>query len=201
MLGGISHDLRTPLARIRVALELLDVSDPALRAEMALSIEEMDRMIGQFLHYTRANYRESPLTAVLDDVVRESLASFAGDERVRLQLDGASPCRFAVECVRHTLLNLVQNALEYGSAPVTVCTKAGASGITLTVQDCGAGIDASQWAQAVRPFQRLSSAPSKGHSGLGLALVQRLVLSGGGELSARQVSGGFEVRVRLPINA
>jgi two-component system osmolarity sensor histidine kinase EnvZ len=201
MLGGISHDLRTPLARIRVALELLDVSDPALRAEMALSIEEMDHMIGQFLQYTRSNYRETPVLAVLDDVVREGLASVANDQRVKLKLDAASPRRFAVDCVRHTLLNLVQNALEYGSPPVTVRTEARAAEISLTVQDCGAGINAAQWAEAVRPFQRLGSAPSKGHSGLGLAMVQRLVLSCGGELSARQVKDGFEVRVRLPLNA
>ena len=59
MLGGISHDLRTPLARLRVAVELLDVGDNALTQEMAANIDEMDRMVGQFLHYVRANYRES----------------------------------------------------------------------------------------------------------------------------------------------
>jgi two-component system, OmpR family, osmolarity sensor histidine kinase EnvZ len=198
MLGGISHDLRTPLARIRVALELLDVQDPALRDEMTASIDEMDRMIGQFLRYVRAGYRESPSHAVLDDVVRRCLSSYASDDRVRLELDAMQSRVFAVECVNHTLLNLVQNALQYGRAPVAVRTMLGADEIALSVEDCGDGLTEAQWSEAVRPFHRLSASPSQGHSGLGLALVQRLVSTSGGSLSSRRGDGKFMVSVHLP---
>ncbi len=200
MLGGISHDLRTPLARLRVAVELLDATAPALTEEMTANIEEMDRMVGQFLHYVRANYHESPTRAALDDVVRETLAIYATDERLHIDLDAAEPRWFAVSCIRHTLLNLVQNALDYGQAPVTVHTSQRPSEVQISVEDCGAGLSEAEWDEAVRPFCRLRDQPSGGHAGLGLAMVERLVRVGGGHLNAAQSDGGFAVTVRFPSN-
>ena len=201
MLGGISHDLRTPLARLRVAVELLDVAAPALTEEMAADIEEMDRMVGQFLHYVRANYHESPTQATLDDVVRQTLAIYATDERLHIDLDAAETRWFAVNSIRHTLLNLVQNALDYGQTPVTVHASLTASEVQISVEDCGAGLTAAEWDEAVRPFCRLRDQPSGGHAGLGLAMVERLVRVGGGRLNAAQIDGGFAVTVRFPSHA
>ena len=76
MLAGLSHDLRSLLARVRVAVELLDHSDPVLIQQMTVDVEEIDRMVAQFLHYVRAGYRESPALACLDDVVRDSLSPY-----------------------------------------------------------------------------------------------------------------------------
>jgi two-component system, OmpR family, osmolarity sensor histidine kinase EnvZ len=198
MLGGISHDLRTPLARLRVAVELLDKDDAALTREIAANIEEMDRMIGQFLHYARAGYRETPARASLDEIVRETLAMYASDERLRLEPGAAGPRLFAIDSVRHMLLNLVQNALEYGRPPVTVCSSSSAREIRIEVRDRGAGLSQAQWAEAVRPFRRLKDAPGGGHAGLGLAMVERLARVGGGTLEARRLEDGFAVTVRLP---
>jgi two-component system, OmpR family, osmolarity sensor histidine kinase EnvZ len=200
MLGGISHDLRTPLTRIRVAVELLEGHDPALIAEMAASVEEMDRMIGQFLRYVRSNYREVPTEAVIDDVVRETLAIFATDDRVQVELSGNERRRFAVDCLRHSLLNLVQNALEYGQPPVMVRTVLKEKEIVLSVHDRGAGLSQMQWIDALRPFHRLNTEPAQGHSGLGLALVQRLVSGCDGTLESRQSSTGFTITVHLPVS-
>jgi len=198
MLAGISHDLRTPLARLRVAVELLDVAARALTEEMTANIEEMDRMVGQFLHYVRANYRESPTRATLDDVVRQTLAIYATDERLRLQPDAAEMRCFAVNCIRHTLLNLVQNALDYGKAPVTVHTSLTSAEVQVSVADGGAGLSEAEWFEAVRPFHRLRDQPTAGHTGLGLAMVDRLVSVCGGHLEAKQMPSGFAVTVRLP---
>jgi two-component system osmolarity sensor histidine kinase EnvZ len=202
MLGGISHDLRTPLARVRVAVELLQDQDPALIAEMAASIEEMDRMVGQFLHYVRANYQESPSVAVLDNVVRESLAMYGADARLRFDLQAAAPHRFAVQCVRHTVLNLVHNALEYGKAPVLIATRIAQGRIELSVFDAGKGLTQTQWREALQPFHRLNaganSEASSDHSGIGLALIERLVSNGGGTLHAEQHPNGFRVTISLP---
>jgi two-component system osmolarity sensor histidine kinase EnvZ len=198
MLGGISHDLRTPLARLRVAVELLDKDDAALTREITANIEEMDRMIGQFLHYARAGYRETPARASLDEIVRETLAMYASDERLRLEPGAAGPRLFAIDSVRHMLLNLVQNALEYGRPPVTVCSSSSAREIRIEVRDRGAGLSQAQWAEAVRPFRRLKDAPGGGHAGLGLAMVERLARVGGGTLEARRLEDGFAVTVRLP---
>jgi two-component system osmolarity sensor histidine kinase EnvZ len=201
MLGGISHDLRTPLARMRVAIELLDAKNAALLEEMAASIAEMDRMIGQFLHYARANYRESPASAVPDDIVRESLAMYSTDARLALALSASAPRLLAVECLRHTVRNLVQNALEYGRAPVTVRTTMAPGEVRLVVEDCGAGLTDAQWSEAVRPFHRLGAPATDGHSGLGLALVVRLVTKSGGAISSLRANGVYAVTVRLPAKA
>jgi two-component system, OmpR family, osmolarity sensor histidine kinase EnvZ len=198
MLGGISHDLRTPLARLRVAVELLDGADAALTREMTANVEEMDRMIGQFLHYARAGYRELPGRASLDAIVGETLRIYATDERVRLEAAAAETRLLAVDGVRRLVLNLVQNALDYGRPPVTVRTFASATDVAFEVSDRGAGLSAEQWAEALKPFQRLRAQPAGSHAGLGLALVDRLVRACGGSLQARQLDGGFAVMVRLP---
>jgi two-component system osmolarity sensor histidine kinase EnvZ len=198
MLGGISHDLRTPLARLRVAAELLDKDDATLTREITANIEEMDRMIGQFLHYARAGFRETPARASLDEVTRQTLAIYASDERLRLELGAADAHLFALDSVRHMLLNLVQNSLEYGRPPVTVRTSATATAISFEVRDRGAGLSAAQWAQAIRPFHRLQEQPGGTHAGLGLAMVERLVRMCSGTWEGRQIEGGFTVSVRLP---
>ena len=155
-------------------------------------------MIGQFLHYARANYRETPARASLDEIARQTLAVYASDARVVLEPGAAAPRSFAIDSVRHMLLNLVQNALDYGKPPVTVRTRASATEIGLEVEDRGTGLSPSQWAKALEPFSR-GERPSEGcHAGLGLSLVARLVEVSGGRLEGRQVAGGFRVVVALP---
>lgn len=198
MLGGISHDLRTPLARLRVAVELLGECDQALTEEMTANIEEIDRMIGQFLHYIRASYRETAANASLDTIVGQALAIYATDDRVRLELGAPDSRWFAPESVRHAVMNLVQNALEYGRPPVTVRTSASSAEIRIAVHDLGAGLSEAEWAEAVRPFRRMRDRPGGAHTGLGLAMVERLVHVCGGSIEAKRVDGGFSVTVRLP---
>jgi two-component system osmolarity sensor histidine kinase EnvZ len=198
MLGGISHDLRTPLARVRVAIDLLDHGDASLIEEMTASVEEMDRMIGQFLHYVRAGYREKPSPASLDEVLSAALAAHRADARLQWRWAAPDMRSFAVECARHCVLNLVQNALEYGVSPIEVGTAATPTSVLLRVTDCGPGLDAAQWLEALRPFRRLHTAPAAGHSGLGLALIDRLVRSCGGTLHAERTPLHFIVTVTLP---
>jgi len=156
-------------------------------------------MIGQFLHYVRSGYRETPVRAVLDDIVRSALAPLSGDARMQYQYGAPEPCYLSVELVRHITLNLVQNALEHGNAPVKVATSAATDSVQIVVRDAGAGVSALDWPEALRPFSRLRAKPGGGHAGLGLALVDRLVRAGHGTLTARQVDGGFQVSVTLPI--
>lgn len=199
MLAGISHDLRTPLARTRVALELLDARDAELARQMSLDIEEMDRMVGQFLRYVRAGYRETPTTSCLDAVVNDALAALSNDARLQLRLAAPSPLPLAVESLRHITLNLVHNALEHGVAPVGVRTEETPHGLRLTVQDQGRGLDPQAWVEALQPFRRLRDTPGGVHSGLGLALVSRLVTALDGRLEAEQNEDGFIVRFELPV--
>jgi two-component system osmolarity sensor histidine kinase EnvZ len=197
MLAGLSHDLRSPLARVRVALELLDARDALLAQQMAADVEEIDRIVGQFLHYVRAGYGESPVEANADEVVRQTLAQFSSDKQLRMELSAAEPRMLAVQGLRHILLNLVQNALEYGRPLVVVRTRAEQDVLKVSVEDRGAGLSDLEWMDAIRPFQRLRATPGSGHTGLGLAMVDRLVRASRGTLSARRIDGGFVVQVTL----
>jgi len=155
-------------------------------------------MIGQFLHYIRASYREIPASASLDDIVRGALGVYATEDRVRLELGAPDRRWFALDSVRHAVMNLVQNAMEYGRPPVTVRTSASAAEIRIAVHDLGAGLSEAEWAEAVRPFRRMRDQPGGAHTGLGLAMVERLVHVCGGSIEAKRVDGGFSVTVRLP---
>jgi len=193
MLAGLSHDLRSPLARVRVAVELLEEPNIALAQQMSEEIETIDRMIGQFMQYVRAGYSEAPTLVRPDDVVRDVTAPMT----VELELHASELRWIAVESLRHVLINLIQNAAEYGQAPVTVRTELRPGELRISVSDRGIGLSPEEWQQAVQPFHRLRQAPGTGHSGLGLALVDRLVQVGRGKLSARRTATGFVVEVTL----
>jgi two-component system osmolarity sensor histidine kinase EnvZ len=197
MLAGLSHDLRSPLARMRVAVDLLDSSDTALREQITVDVEEVDRIVGEFLHYVRAGYRETPTIACADEIVRDSIAHYLRDADLHAELDAPEPRLLPVDSVRRVVANLVQNAFEYGKAPVTVRTTLRTGELLISVEDRGEGISAQDWRHAIQPFHRLRAAPGTGHSGLGLATVERLVRAARGTLESRQTRGGFVVDVTL----
>jgi two-component system osmolarity sensor histidine kinase EnvZ len=199
MLAGLSHDLRSPLARMRIAVDLLDTSDTNLREQITTDVEEVDRMVGQLLHYVRAGYRETPLLASADEVVRDSIAPYLRGGTLQTQLGANEPRLLPVDSVRRVVANLVQNALEYGVAPVVVRTSLRARELVISVEDHGPGISEQDWRHAIQPFHRLRATPGTGHSGLGLATVDRLVRAAQGTLASRQTPNGFVVDVTLTI--
>jgi two-component system osmolarity sensor histidine kinase EnvZ len=193
MLAGLSHDLRSPLARMRVAVDLLESPDPNLIGQITTDVEEIDRIVGQFLHYVRAGYRETPALASADEIVRDSLGHYLRTGELTVELNATGSRLLPVESVRRVVINLVQNAFEHGQAPVTVRTLLRPGELLISVEDCGQGISVQEWEQAIRPFHQLRAAPAAGHSGLGLATVQRLVRAAQGTLVGRQIQGGFVV--------
>jgi two-component system osmolarity sensor histidine kinase EnvZ len=200
ILAGVSHDLRSPLARMRVATDLLDERDSVLAREMTRDIEEMDRMIGQFLRYARSNYHEIPALAIPDAIVRAALECHRDDARLVLELNADVACRFPAHSLHHMVVNLVQNAFDYGSFPVVVRTIIRESSLELSVHDSGAGLSADDWQRAIRPFERLTNASDSGHTGLGLAMVDRLVAACRGHWNGVRTSIGFRVEVSVPVN-
>jgi two-component system osmolarity sensor histidine kinase EnvZ len=193
MLAGLSHDLRSPLARMRVAVDLLESSDPSLIGQITTDVEEVDRIVGQFLHYVRAGYRETPVRASADEIVRDSLGHYLRSGDLNLELNANGPRLLPVESVRRVVINLVQNAFEHGCAPVTVRTLLKPGELLVSVEDRGQGIPVQEWQLAIRPFHQLRATPAEGHSGLGLATVERLVSAAQGTFTGRQIQGGFVV--------
>ena len=202
LLAGVSHDLRSPLARIRMAAELLPESADIAprRATIVRNVDVADRLIASFLDYVRA--AELPLTATADiaAVARHLLETRAEPADV---LALAAPARLDVPRTHELLLerllaNLVDNAMRHGKPPVLIRLAAGGRDIVVDVEDRGPGIAPDAQARLTQAFARGDASRGTPGTGLGLAIVQQIVRRMGGTLSFERVGGAPCVRVRLP---
>lgn len=200
VLAGISHDLRTPLARVRIAAELS--ADASLREGLAADVEQMDAVIRQFLDYARLDETEAVLSTDIKSLVQEVAQQFSAQARslsLAVQDVPALPIRPLL--MKRALSNLLDNAIKYGGGEITVHLKQEEGNVVLAVEDRGPGIPAAQRAAVKRPFVRLESARSDSTgSGLGLAIVERAARLHDGEfLLAENAAGGLVARLVLPI--
>jgi two-component system osmolarity sensor histidine kinase EnvZ len=194
VLAGISHDLRTPLSRLRLALEMSGADRGASEA-MIEDIGEMDGIIGQFLDFARGE-NEEKAEHDLDALVLELGEHYSRLHRkVSVKTGTASPLRFARMAVRRAVANLVDNALRYAGEPVEI-----ESGkYFVEVRDRGPGIAAAEVDHAKRPFTRLDAARGgPAGAGLGLAIVERVARAHGGSLELLpRPGGGLVARLEL----
>lgn len=206
MLAGVSHDLRTPLAKLRLGVEIMaSASEPAVSASMVRSIEEMDAIVGQFLDFARSEADEPPEPISLDAMARDVAASYADHGRdVGLDLGNAPATPLRAAAMRRAMVNLVENAFRHGRAPVRIATGRGLQGPWFEVSDQGEGIDPADVERLKQPFRR-SAGDARGGAagaGLGLAIVQRVAQAHGGRLELRPgEGGGLRARVSLPPSA
>jgi two-component system osmolarity sensor histidine kinase EnvZ len=198
VLAGISHDVRTPLSRLRLALEMSG-ADKAAAEGMGADIEEMDKVIAQFLAFARGE--DEPL--VEDDLnilVAEIVDGYRKrDQQVTFAPGSLPELRFAPLAVRRAVTNLIDNALRYAATAIEVATRRAAAEALVEVRDRGPGVPAGEAERLKRPFTRLDEARSgPGGAGLGLAIVDRVARAHGGqlELAARE-GGGLVARLSL----
>jgi len=200
ILAGVSHDLRTPLSRLRLGIEMSG-ADPQLRDGMTADIEEMDRTINQFLDFARTDGGETLQHADLAAIAAEVAEHYGRrGKSVATDFSRVPELPLQVLSMRRVVLNLIDNALRYGEKEVSVAVHAEAGAAVLEVADRGPGIPASEAERLKQPFTRLEVARSdKGGAGLGLAIVERVVRAhrGSFELLARE-GGGLVARIRLP---
>jgi two-component system, OmpR family, osmolarity sensor histidine kinase EnvZ len=202
VLAGISHDLRTPLSRLRLALEMSG-ADPATAEGMSADIDEIDATIGQFLDFARGE-NEALAPADLDGLVDEVIEHYARLGRsVRRAGEPAAgdPLPLARLAVRRALMNLVDNALRYAGEPVEIATRREPMRAIVEVLDRGPGVPARDAERLKRPFTRLDDARSgPAGAGLGLAIVDRVARAHRGtlELAARD-GGGLAARLALHV--
>ena len=200
-LAGISHDIRSPLARLRMEIELADMP-PEQRASMAEDIERIDRIVGQFVQYARI--AEPPraervdVAAVLAGIAHAYRAAIDANELV-LTIDSADARQWYGDPtdLHRALANLIDNSIRYGRASpdeparVELVARALPSGIAIDVRDHGCGVPDGDRERLLQPFTRIDSARSeRGGSGLGLAIVERLARRYGGTLRLVNARGG-----------
>lgn len=207
MLAGLTHDLRAPLARLRLRLALL-ASDEE-RAGLARDADDMERIVSQCLAFLRSEaVGEAPLPLPIAAVIAEAVARQQELGRpVTLGADAASAnCRVAIDAaaLQRVLDNLIDNALQHGAPPVELSLSAlpaaPSPSFQLCVRDHGLGIAAADRERVLEAFTQLEPArATSGRCGLGLAIVRRIVSACGGELALRNADdGGLVVDIRLP---
>lgn len=203
LLAGVSHDLRTPLARIRLSAEMMDDrGDAALREGLEQDIGEIDAAIGQFLDFARLRDTEAAVPGTdLDTLVQDVVARYArAGKRVSFRASGARPLPLPLRprAMQRLVANLIDNALRYAGPEVEVVTGTDGAMAFVEVLDRGPGIPPADAQRMLQPFTRLDSARGGSGTGLGLAIVERVAgMHGGAVQLLPREGGGLRARVEL----
>ncbi|MCE9642622.1 MAG: HAMP domain-containing protein, partial [Betaproteobacteria bacterium] len=203
LLAGVSHDLRTPLSRIRLGVEMLDdKTDASLREGMVQDVEDIDAVITQFLDFARIAAEQSNLAELdLNELVHAVSERYQRQGKHVIARPGTVPLlKLQPLAIQRLLTNLIDNALRHGGDAVEIETASDRAGVRLSVLDRGPGIPAADAERMLQPFTRLNEARSTPGSGLGLAIVDRIAKMHGGSVNllARE-GGGLEARVEFPV--
>lgn len=200
MLAGVSHDLRTPLTRMKLELELLSGEQEI--DELKSDVAEMERMVEGYLEFARGEGSEQPQIVDLVELLTTAAAN-ARRGGAEISLSTPEECHLAArpDAIRRCLANLIGNAARYGHH-VWVTALPDADSVDIMVDDDGPGIPEAQREAAFRPFYRLESSRNRatGGTGLGLTIARDIVRSHGGDVILEtSPQGGLRARIHLPI--
>ena len=202
MLAGVSHDLKTPLTRLKLALAMLP--DDADTSPMRADIAEMEHMLDEYLAFARGEGGEESDVTDLSELVRDT-AQACAKARQREDVAVTAPDHVMVSVkragLRRVLTNLVDNALKHGSR-VAVHLTQDERLVEIAVEDNGPGIPEARREEAFRPFHRLDQGRNlqSGGSGLGLAIARDIARAHGGDIVLdKSAMGGLKATVRLPV--
>ena len=199
-LAGVSHDLRTPLSRLRLGVEMLP-ADPAIRHDLEQDIEDINVVIDQFLDFARDESSEPPQAVSLNDLALGAVERAARMHvAAKTDLADVPPLMLRAVAMRRALDNLINNATRHGGGEILIQTRRDNANSVLSVFDRGPGIPASEVERLKKAFTRLDHARSgESGAGLGLAIVDRIARMHGArfDLLSRE-GGGTEARLMFP---
>ena len=216
MLSGVSHDLRTPLTRMRLELELLDLksdNDEALKNQILENISDMEKMISSYIDYAKGVYVEDKSDADINFMLNNVIKNIKKDNKINKnnvniqynsELKNKDSYIFNVpeHSMKRIFSNIILNAVRYGKGEIYVSLIANKSGFKFIVEDNGKGIDEKYYEDIFKPFFRVEGSRNNktGGTGLGLAIVKDLVLTNGGDvvLGKSEKLGGLKVIVDIP---
>ncbi|MFC3677865.1 ATP-binding protein [Ferrovibrio xuzhouensis] len=199
MLAGVSHDLRTPLTRMKLQLSMMAAGSET--AELKRDVDEMDKMVAAYLAFARGQSEQPAEPTDLNNLLQE-LADDVRRSGRELQFETAQPVTLMLRRLsfKRALSNLIENALRFGRR-VRLTMERRRDSVELHIDDDGPGIPEKERHKVFRPFYRLDQARhGSGNVGLGLTIARDAVLAHGGEIRlANSPMGGLRVSVRLPI--
>lgn len=201
MLAGVSHDLRTPLTKMRLALELLPTPDTDLQQRLIRDLEGINQQLRQFMDFARADVAETPVDADLNELVHYVVSPLREQGgNITLQLTTLPIFAFAPQSLARVLQNLIENALKYADNACSVHTYADATGVFIEVLDRGNGLIPTELERIKQPFVRGEHTQKQAGSGLGLAIVERILQRNGGQLTLQnRADGGLQARITLAL--
>ena len=203
VLAAMSHDLKTPITRLRLRAELLE--EPAPRAKFVKDLDEMESMVSATLDFMRGVENREPAQPLDVMALLESLQEDSREMNGSVAIEGSAlkPYQGHPQALKRCLRNLIDNAIQYGgSAAIRVEDTAAA--LQISVRDEGPGIPESELERVFEPFHRLEGSRSRdtGGTGLGLGIARNIARAHGGDLVLRNVpGGGLEAALTLPRNA
>ncbi|WP_076919618.1 two-component system sensor histidine kinase EnvZ [Pseudoalteromonas sp. SK18] len=204
LMAGVSHDLRTPLTRIRLATEMMVDEDDYLREGIIYDIEDMNGIIDQFIEYLRHHKREEQtcedINALLGEVVQSELKhqraiTFKPNPNI-----GKIP--ISSVAIKRVVTNMIENALRYSEGDIEVLSyfNSNKKYVVIAVNDSGPGIPESELESVFEPFKQGDAARGSEGSGLGLAIIKRIIdMHGGKVVLSNRPEGGLSAQIYLPI--
>ena len=198
MLSGISHDLRTPLTRLKLQLAMLKQKD--LTEKMSKDIDEMEKMLNDYLQFAKTQSQENTSTINLNDLLKSIKKDFNNNKIFLKETDDIIKLEGRLTALKRSFENIIQNGLNYGDK-VYIDIQKGNKRVSIVIEDDGPGIPEDQYKNVFKPFFRLDKSRSLNQSGvgLGLAIVEDIINSHGGNIQlGRSKYNGLQVKISLP---
>jgi len=197
MLSGISHDLRTPLTRLKLQLAMLKQKD--LSDKMSQDIDEMEKMLNDYLQFAKTQVQENSIKVNLNNLFNEIKNNF-NKENLQIINKEYVELKGRPLALKRSFENIIQNGLSYGKK-VYVNVQQSTNRVLIIIEDDGPGIPEDQYKNVFKPFFRLDKSRSLNQSGvgLGLAIVEDVINSHGGNIQlGKSKFGGLQVKIFLP---
>ena len=198
MLSGISHDLRTPLTRLKLQLAMLKQKD--ISEKMSKDIDEMEKMLNDYLQFAKTQAQENTTTININKLLSSIKKDF-GTDKLNYDFHGENiELQGRPTALRRSFENIIQNGLTYGNK-VYVDLQKGNKRVVVVIEDDGPGIPEDQFKNVFKPFFRLDKSRSLNQSGvgLGLAIVEDIINSHGGNIQlSKSRYDGLQVKISLP---
>ena len=198
MLSGISHDLRTPLTRIKLQLAL--IKDMEISKKLSGDVDEMEKMLNDYLQFSKSTFSDKTETFDISELIKSTVKKY---ENADISIDQPEKTIFTgrKNLIQRCLNNLIDNALKYATK-VKVKQEKIRKTIVIIIEDDGPGIPASEYENVFKPFYKIDKGRSEAKSsvGLGLSISSDIIRSHGGTIELRKSeTGGLEVMISLPV--
>jgi two-component system osmolarity sensor histidine kinase EnvZ len=198
MLSGISHDLRTPLTRLK--LQLSFIKDEKLSKKMSLNIDEMEKMLNEYLQFTNSSYSEKDETFDISELIESTINKY-DNNNISKELIPRVYMNGRKNLIQRSLNNIIDNSIKYADKINLKLSKKN-NNIIITIDDDGAGVPENEYQNVFKPFYKLdkSRGDSKSSVGLGLSITSDIIKSHGGNIVLEKSPlNGLRVKVFLPL--